>query len=102
MFEAQDCVGAQVVSALSIRLSANDSQRLRAVLCRNVGAYEQSVRAKALPRSPVPERVDRTLTLFETVIRMVPAPETARHSGITHIAMAQSAPGVGLDGGGLS
>lgn len=82
VFELQDAVGAQVVSALSIRLSANENQRLRAVHTRNVEAYELFVRAKALPYPPVPARIDQALALFETVIGM--APEFAGgHAGLS-------------------
>lgn len=72
VFELQDEVGAKVVSALAVRLTANENSRLRQIHTRNVDAYELFVKAKALPYPPLPERIEQAQALFEKVITMDP------------------------------
>ena len=72
VFELQDEVGANVVSALEVRLTANENNRLQQVHTRNLEAYELFVKAKALPYPPVPERIQQAQTMFERVMDMDP------------------------------
>ena len=72
VFELQDEVGAKVVSALSIHLTGDESERLQRVHTRNLDAYELFVRAKSTPYPPLPDRIDSARELFEEVIRLDP------------------------------
>ena len=72
VFELQDDVGAKVVTALAIRLSGDEHERLQHVHTRNLDAYELFVRAKATPYPPLPERIEAACKMFEQVIEMDP------------------------------
>jgi adenylate cyclase len=72
VFELQDDVGAKVVSALSVRLQGDESDRLQRVHTHNLEAYELFVQAKATPYPPVPSRVAAAKEMFEQVIAMDP------------------------------
>jgi TolB-like protein/Tfp pilus assembly protein PilF len=72
VFELQDDVGAKVVSALSVRLQGDESERLQHVHTHNLGAYELYVRAKATPYPPLPERIGAAREMFEQVIELDP------------------------------
>jgi adenylate cyclase len=72
VFELQDDVGAKVVSALSVRLRGDESDRLQRVHTHNLNAYELYVRAKATPYPPVPDRIDAAREMFQQVIEMDP------------------------------
>jgi adenylate cyclase len=72
VFELQDDVGAKVVSALAVRLSGEESARLRRVHTRNLDAYELYVRAKSTPYPPLPDRIDAARAMFEQVIELDP------------------------------
>jgi adenylate cyclase len=72
VFELQDEVGAKVVSALAVRLSGDESERLQQVHTRNLEAYELFVRAKATPYPPIPERIEAARGMFERVIELDP------------------------------
>ncbi|MBE9556530.1 MAG: tetratricopeptide repeat protein [Proteobacteria bacterium] len=72
VFELQDDVAAEVISALSVRLKGDESERLQHVHTHNLGAYELYVRAKATPYPPLPERIDAAREMFEQVIELDP------------------------------
>jgi TolB-like protein/Tfp pilus assembly protein PilF len=72
VFELQDDVGAKVVSALSVRLQGDETERLQRIHTHNLNAYELYVRAKATPYPPIPERIDAAREMFEQVIEMDP------------------------------
>lgn len=72
VFELQDEVGASVVSALAVRLTANENNRLHKVHTKNLDAYELFVKAKALPYPPLPARFEQAQSIFEQVIKMDP------------------------------
>jgi TolB-like protein len=72
VFELQDDVGAKVVSALSVRLQDDESERLQQVHTHNLDAYELYVRAKATPYPPIPERIRAAQEMFEQVIGLDP------------------------------
>ena len=72
VFELQDDVGANVVSALSVRLRGDEDDRLRRVHVRNLDAYELFVRARATPFPPIPPRIAAAREMFEQVIAMDP------------------------------
>jgi adenylate cyclase len=72
VFELQDDVGAKVVSALSVRLRGDESERLQHVHTHNLGAYELYVRAKATPYPPLPEKIRAAQEMFEQVIELDP------------------------------
>ncbi|MCT8970266.1 adenylate/guanylate cyclase domain-containing protein [Microbaculum marinisediminis] len=72
VFELQDDVGAKVVSALSVRLRGDETERLHRVHTHNLDAYELYVRAKATPFPPIPERINAAREMFEQVMEMAP------------------------------
>ncbi len=72
VFELQDEVGAQVVAALSVRLSGEEDARLRRVHTQSLEAHELYVRAKATPYPPVPDRIEAARAMFEQVIGIDP------------------------------
>ncbi len=72
VFELQDSVCAEVVSALSVRLTQQEANLINQVHTRNVDAYELFVRAKATPYPPIPERISAAREMFERVIKMDP------------------------------
>jgi adenylate cyclase len=72
VFELQDDVGAKVVSALSVRISADEGERLQRVHTHNLEAYEVYVQAKATPYPPVPDRIEAAREMFERVVEMDP------------------------------
>ena len=72
VFELQDEVGAEVVSALSVQLTAGEEESLRTVHTQNLDAYELFVRARATPYPPVPDRINAAREMFEQVIVMDP------------------------------
>lgn len=87
VFELQDEVGAQVVSALKIHLTRDEEARLRHVHTHNVEAYEIYVRARAMPYPPIPERISAAREMFEQVIEL--APDFAGgHAGLAWILCA--------------
>jgi TolB-like protein len=73
VFELQDQVCAQVVDALSVKLSDAEAFRLRQVHTHNLEAYELFVRARATPYPPIPSRVRSAMRMFEQVIRLDPS-----------------------------
>jgi adenylate cyclase len=72
VFELQDGVAAEVISALSVRLKDDENERLQHVHTHNLGAYELYVRAKATPYPPLPERINAAREMFEQVIELDP------------------------------
>ncbi|MCK5275803.1 MAG: tetratricopeptide repeat protein, partial [Alphaproteobacteria bacterium] len=72
VFELQDGVAAEVISALSVRLKGDENERLQHVHTHNLGAYELYVRAKATPYPPLPERINAAREMFEQVIELDP------------------------------
>ncbi len=72
VFELQDDVGAKVVSALSVRLTGDEDDRLNRVHTHNLDAYQLYVRAKATPYPPIPDRINAARGMFESVIEMDP------------------------------
>lgn len=72
VFELQDDVGANVVSALSIHLSSDEDDRLSRVHTQNLDAYELYVQAKATPYPPMPDRIKAASDMFQRVIEMDP------------------------------
>ncbi len=72
VFELQDRVCAEIVTALSVQLTSHESDRLTAVPTDNLGAYELYVRACATPYPPIPERIELARTMFEQVVERDP------------------------------
>lgn len=72
VFELQDAVSREVVSALSVRLTPSESKRLCHVHTTNLEAYELFVQAKATPYPPIPGRIEAARALFEQVVDMAP------------------------------
>ena len=72
VFELQDAVSREVVSALSVRLTPSESKRLCHVHTTNLEAYELFVQAKATPYPPIPGRIEAARALFEQVVEMAP------------------------------
>ena len=72
VFELQDEVGTNVVSALSVRLKGDEGERLSTVHTHNLDAYELYVRAKATPYPPIPERIEAARKLFAEVVETDP------------------------------
>ncbi len=72
VFELQDAVSREVVSALAVRLTPSESKRLCQVHTTNVEAFELFVQAKATPYPPIPGRIEAARALFEQVVEMAP------------------------------
>jgi len=72
VFELQDQVSAEVVQALSVKLSRQESTNLQRVHTANLEAYELFVRARATPYPPVPERIAGAREMFGKVIELDP------------------------------
>lgn len=72
VFELQDRVCNNVVSALSVTLTQSEAQRLTAVHTTNIDAYELFVQAKSTPFPPIPSRLDAARKLFEQVVDAAP------------------------------
>jgi len=72
VFELQDKVGAEVVAALSVKLTQAEEHCLSCVHTNNVAAYELFVQARAAPYPPTPERIENARQMFERVIEMDP------------------------------
>lgn len=72
VFELQDEVGAKIVSALSVQLRGDESNRLRQVHTHNLDAYELFARARTTPYPPVPDRIAAATEMFEKVIETAP------------------------------
>lgn len=81
VFELQDSVCAEVVSALSVHLTRDEADRITQVHTRNLDAYELFVRAKSAPYPPIPERIAAARAMFERVAEMDPA-FAGGHAGI--------------------
>ncbi|WP_461405632.1 adenylate/guanylate cyclase domain-containing protein [Falsiruegeria mediterranea] len=73
VFELQDQVCREVVSALSVNLTQVETERLNKVHTTNIDAYEVFVRAKSTPYPPIPSRLKAAGALFEQVVEMAPA-----------------------------
>jgi adenylate cyclase len=73
VFELQDEVCAQVVEALSVKLSRQESANLRRVHTANLDAYELFVQARSTPYPPIPERIFSARDMFARVIELDPA-----------------------------
>ncbi|MDC1287433.1 adenylate/guanylate cyclase domain-containing protein [Gammaproteobacteria bacterium] len=72
VFELQDQVSAEVVQALSVKLSRQESSNLQRVHTSNLEAYELFVRARATPYPPIPERIVAAREMFAKVIKLDP------------------------------
>lgn len=72
VFELQDQVCNEVVSALSVKLTKTESERLHDVHTTNIDAYETFVQAKTTPYPPVPARLSAANELFGKVVEMAP------------------------------
>jgi len=72
VFELQDQVCAQVVDALSVKLTDDESIRLNHVHTSSLEAYELYVRARATPYPPIPSRIQSAMKMLDQVIQLDP------------------------------
>jgi adenylate cyclase len=70
VFELQDKVAGNVVSALSIQLTLSESNSLKRVHTNNLEAYELFVSARATPYPPIPKRIEQARQMFKKVIEL--------------------------------
>ena len=72
VFELQDEISAQVIEALSVKLSGQETANLRRVHTANLEAYELFVRARSTPYPPVMDRIIAAREMFSNVIKLDP------------------------------
>ena len=72
VFELQDDVCREVVSALSVTLTKSEARRMTEIHTTNVDAYELFVQAKSTPFPPIPARIAAARDLFEQVTHADP------------------------------
>ncbi|WP_170475179.1 adenylate/guanylate cyclase domain-containing protein [Ruegeria arenilitoris] len=72
VFELQDMVCGEVVSALSVNLTKSETEHLSSVHTTNIEAYELFVQAKATPFPPIPAKMAAASELFNKVVELAP------------------------------